>query len=295
MRNSVARLIPWIVFPASLCLVLGSAIVALERGIESGLVIGVGAFGSWFIVVVSERLLPFRKKWNRSQGDLSADAAYLPTTIGVTALIEPGVETLAVIVGAAITGAIGAELWPSAWPIALQLVLACVVAEFFDYWPHRLMHETPWLWRFHTIHHSPLRLYWLNATRAHPIETGFRGCFNILPLAVLGAGGDLLVLVGLTSMVVGLFQHANIDFKLGPLSRIFSVGEMHRWHHSEDRLEANHNYGNSFLMWDLVFGTWYRPLEQAAPEKLGIADLESFPSSWLQQLVEPFRAPRLAR
>jgi sterol desaturase/sphingolipid hydroxylase (fatty acid hydroxylase superfamily) len=96
-------------------------------------------------------------------------------------------------------------------------------------------------------------------------------------------------------MAVGLFQHANIDFELGPLSWIFSVGEMHRWHHSEHLTEANHNYGNSFLFWDVVFGTWYRPRGLAAPEKLGIGGLEGFPQSWFRQLLEPFRTPGPAR
>lgn len=294
-HDGVSRLVSWLLFPATLGAALGGAFLALERSTDAGFVLGVGAIGTWLVVVVFERVTPFRREWNRSRGDLPADVAYLPTTVGVSALIEPGVKAVAVTLGAAASGAIGAELWPGEWPIPAQLVLACVLAEFFDYWPHRLMHETPWLWRFHTIHHSPERLYWLNATRAHPIETLFRGFFSILPLALLGAGEGVLVLFGLTSMVVGLFQHANIDFELGPLRWVFSVGEMHRWHHSDDLAEANHNYGNNFLFWDILFGTWYRPGDKRAPERLGISGLESFPSSWFRQLVEPFRWQGLAR
>ncbi len=285
------RLVAGALFPATLIAALGGAILALERGVGSGFVLGVGAFATWLVVVAFERVLPFRSAWNRSRGDLSADVAYLPTTLGVNALIEPGVKVVGIALGAAASDAIGAELWPSDWSLAAQLVLACVVAEFFDYWPHRIMHTTPWLWRFHAIHHSPERLYWLNATRAHPVESAFRGFFNMLPLALLGAGGDAIVLFGLTTMCVGLFQHANIDFALGPLSWIFSVGEMHRWHHSDQLAEANHNYGNNFLFWDVVFGSRYRGPKQEAPAKLGIAGLEDFPQSWLQQLVAPFRAP----
>lgn len=284
------RVVSWLIFPATLAAVFGSAIAALERGVSVGVVLGFGALGSWLVVVVFERLQPFRSEWNRSQGDLPADIAYLPTTIGVNALIEPGVKALAVALGAALAGAVGAELWPGAWPLAAQLALACVVGEFFDYWPHRILHRVPRLWRFHMIHHSPERLYWLNATRSHPAEMAFRGVFNILPLALLGAGTDVMVLFVLVSMCVGLFQHANIDFVLGPLAWIFSVGEMHRWHHSEDLAEASHNYGNNFLFWDVVFGSWYRPRDRRAPERLGIAGLEGFPRSWLRQLAEPFRS-----
>ena len=51
-----------------------------------------------------------------------------------------------------------------------QLPLALVVAELVEYSFHRLMHEVPWLWRFHATHHSAPRLYWLNAARFHPID-----------------------------------------------------------------------------------------------------------------------------
>lgn len=286
----MGRWVTWLLFPVTVVATLGGAIVALEQGAGPGLVLLGGALATWLVVVVSERLLPFRREWNRSQGDLPADIAYLPTAVGVNALIEPGVKALAVLLGAALSGVVGVGLWPGEWPLVAQLVLACVVAEAFDYWPHRFMHEIPWLWRFHVIHHSPQRLYWLNATRAHPIEGAFRGFFNILPLALLGAGEEVIVLFGLTTMVVGLFQHANVDFELGPLAWIFSVGEMHRWHHSEILAEANHNYGNNFLFWDVVFRTWFRRPGVRAPRRLGIAGLEGFPLSFFQQLLEPFRS-----
>ena len=48
----------------------------------------------------------------------------------------------------------------------------------------------------------------------------FRGFFSIMPLAALGATPEAIALVGLANVVVGLFQHANIDFELGPLSWI---------------------------------------------------------------------------
>lgn len=286
----MARWVSWLLFPTTLAAVFGAAIVALERGVSESAVLGLGSLGTLGVVVLFERLQPFRPQWNRSQGDLPADLAYLPTNLGVNALVEPAVTVVGVALGAAVSEALGSGLWPGGWPLAAQLLLACVVAEFFDYWPHRWLHEVPALWRFHAIHHSPERLYWLNATRSHPVEMAFRAVFSFLPPALLGAGPEVLVLLGLVSTCVGLFQHANIDFRLGPLAWIFSVGDMHRWHHSEKLAEANHNYGNNFLFWDVVFGTWYRPRDRRAPERLGIEGLRDFPRSWWRQLLRPFRA-----
>jgi sterol desaturase/sphingolipid hydroxylase (fatty acid hydroxylase superfamily) len=41
---------------------------------------------------------------------------------------------------------------------------------------------------------------------------------GMLPLAILGAGPEMIALNGITNIVVGLFQHANVDIRLGPLN-----------------------------------------------------------------------------
>ena len=152
----------------------------------------------------------------------------------------------------------------------------------------------PWLWRLHATHHSPERLYWLNATRAHPLEHVFRSCFGMLPLALAGASAELLALQAITDAVVGLFQHANVDIRLGPLNYVFSAAPVHRWHHSRVRGEADHNYGDTFIFWDVVFGTYYRPREREV-EALGIAGLEAFPRGYLAQLASPWRWREIER
>lgn len=281
-------MLAWLIFPVTVCAALGGATLALGNGAAPSAVVGLGSLASLIVVAALERIQPYRPDWNHSKGDLATDAAYLPTYLGVNALIEPAVRVAAVALGAFVSTALGVGLWPGEWPLLAQLALACVVVEAFDYWPHRLLHELPSLWRFHAIHHNPKRLYWLNATRAHPVEIVFRGIVNIIPLALLGAGEALLALAALTNLVLGLFQHANIDFKLGPLNWIFSVGEMHRWHHSVDLAEANNNYGSNFLFWDVVFGTRYRDPRRSGPDVLGI-ERDALPASWWAQLGAPFK------
>ncbi len=204
-------------------------------------------------------------------------------------LIEPLARGAAVTVGVALAGSVGMGLWPGDWPVLGQLLLACVVVEAFDYWPHRMLHEIPVLWRFHAVHHNPKRVYWMNATRSHPVEIAFRGFVNVIPLALLGAGAEVIALIAVTNAVLGMYQHANIDFALGPLSWIFSVGEMHRWHHSIRLEEANANYGSNFLFWDVVFGTRFRDTSRPGPDEIGIAH-DDLPAEWWRQLGAPFRA-----
>lgn len=286
--RAMRRAIAWLVFPATFCGVIGAAMLALDRGASGSAVALLGGLAAVLVVAVFERIQPYRERWNRAQGDVLTDALYLPTFLGLNALIEPLVRVFAVAAGAVLSEAIGLGLWPTGWPLVAQLALACVVVEGFDYWPHRILHEVPSLWRFHAVHHNPRRLYWLNATRSHPVEIVLRGIVNVIPLALLGAGEAVLALVALTNSVVGLFQHANIDTRLGPLTWIFSIGEMHRWHHSVVVAEANHNYGSNFLFWDVVFGTRYRDPQRDGPDALGI-ERDTLPRTWWGQLGAPFR------
>jgi sterol desaturase/sphingolipid hydroxylase (fatty acid hydroxylase superfamily) len=291
----VRRLLTWSVFPAILIVEIGSALVLVAHGVPAPIVVGAVFAVTIGAVAALERLLPYRESWNHSRGDLATDAAYLPMTVLVSGAVEPGVKALAAVWGAALAGVLGMGFWPAAWPLLGQLALACVVAEFFDYFAHRVMHEHGWLWRLHATHHSAPRLYWLNATRSHPGEMLFRGAVGMLPLALLGAGQDIFVLLGVVNVVVGFFQHANVDFALGPLSWVFSVGELHRWHHSRLRAEADCNYGNNFIFWDAFFGTRYLPPDRSPPDEVGIDGLDGFPQRLWQQIVAPWRWQRIER
>jgi ornithine lipid hydroxylase len=276
------------VMPATLAVAIAAALLAMRAGAPAASVVPPIFIASIGWVAALERVIPYRREWNRSRGDLLADAAYLP----LTSIVIAGMRSLVAAAGVVLAGWIslrfGFPLWPHSWPLLAQLPLAWVVVELFAYWPHRWLHEVPWLWRLHATHHSPERLYWLNATRAHPLEHVFRGCIGAVPLAVAGATPELIALSVLSDGVIGLFQHANIDFRLGPLDYVFSAAPVHRWHHSRTRAEADHNFGDSFIFWDVVFGTYYKPTEREVAE-LGVDALAAFPRGFLGQLASPFR------
>ena len=75
--------------------------------------------------------------------------------------------------------------------------------------------------------------------------------------------------------------------RLGWLNYLVSGPEVHRWHHSKAIAESNNNYAHSFVVWDLVFGTYFRPKERAVGD-LGLLDA-AFPLGFFRQLGAPFR------
>jgi sterol desaturase/sphingolipid hydroxylase (fatty acid hydroxylase superfamily) len=60
--------------------------------------------------------------------------------------------------------AVAAQSW---WLQAIEMI---VLSDFIIYWAHRLQHAVPFLWRFHSIHHSAEHLDWLAAHREHPLD-----------------------------------------------------------------------------------------------------------------------------
>ena len=132
------------------------------------------------------------------------------------------------------------------------------------------------------------RLYWLNASRFHPLDTATSFSLSLSSLIVLGADESVMLILTVWTAVHGLFQHANIDVRLGPLNWIFSMAELHRWHHSKKLEEANNNYGNNILFWDIVFGTVYWPKDKIANSDIGLSEMQWFPSTYLGQVLSPF-------
>lgn len=276
-------------FPLSLALVLWMFFALLHAGVDPVLASGPPIAAHYTFLALAERWLPWHRSWLHSQKDLRTDIGLFITNGYMGAVIGPALLVAATALGVWLSGRFGTGLWPGDWPLLVQLPLALVVAEFVEYSFHRAMHEVPWLWRFHATHHSAPRLYWLNAARFHPVDLFLVGIVKMVPLALLGAAAPVLAMVNVFSAVHGAFQHANVPVRLGPLNWIFSMTELHRWHHSPIVAEANHNYGGNLIVWDVVFGTRWLPSDREPPERIGMESLPDFPMGFWANLAAPFR------
>lgn len=282
-------------FPLTMFLGLFAGYALIQSGMEPGVAVSPVVFSSYILLATLERFFPHHESWLRSRGDLKVDMGYLLANGGVNRLTEPLVLGGAVYLAGIVGKDYGLGLWPASWPFLAQFALALICGEFVEYWVHRSMHEVAWLWRFHATHHSAPRLYFLNAVRFHPIDLALVGTGKLLPMAVLGASAEILALVTLFSAIHGAFQHSNLKLKLGPLNWIFSMAELHRWHHSPIAEEADHNYGGNLILWDIVFGTRWLPEDRHPPEMIGMESLPNFPMRLVPQLLSPFRWERVVR
>jgi len=272
---------------------VGSAWWLMRSGMEPALAILGPQMAAIVIVAICEHVYPHHRSWNQSRGDISVDARHALVILALSGVVTPVLLSLGVAAGGWLSDRIGMGLWPVGWPLLAQIALAMVIGELPGYWIHRWQHEWEGLWRFHAVHHSAPRLYWLNAARFHPVDYMLTYIPSYLLLVIIGSGEAMLAYFALITAVHGIFQHANLQLRLGPLNWIFSMAELHRWHHSRTVFEANHNYGQTISVWDWVFGTRYLPADRAPPEDIGIADLGAFPMSWWAQELSPFRWARI--
>lgn len=239
------------------------------------------------IILIAERLFPYREEWRPHLRDFALDGLFMATTqvalpMALTWLVVLGLQTF--IAG----NGLSFDIWPSSWPILAQLALKVIAGDFLRYWLHRAAHTWRPLWRLHEVHHHPEKLYTTNVFRFHPLEKSLQFLADTLPFMLIGIGPEVLAWYFVFYAVSGLFQHSNIDVRLGPLNYIFSGPEVHRWHHSQKIAESNNNYAHSFVVWDIVFGTYFRPHARKV-ETLGLLD-PAYPKDFLRQMGAPFRA-----
>jgi len=147
-----------------------------------------------------------------------------------------------------------------------------LVFDFFYYWFHRFQHAWAWLWQEHRLHHSE---HFLNVTtnyRHHWLEEFFRAFLIVLPM-------NWLVSISPVNSAVAAFLmrqwssffHANIRIGFGAATVLVTGPQYHRIHHSIEEKHIGKNYAAFFPVWDLIFGTYWRPRREEWPET-GLAD-----------------------
>lgn len=219
--------------------------------------------GTLVLQVWLERIHAYRISWQR-RSSLAADAPWLGLATFTALVLEVTAVAGLYAVGAWLAELLrehwGHTLWPSSWPFVAQVVLAVLIADAGHYVAHRSLHEVPWLWRFHRLHHEPDHLHSLNFFRMHPVEISLKTLSNLTPIVLLGANAEVVMCWSVISGVaVGSVNHANIRMRTGWFDEVFSTPTLHRFHHSNRMAEANNNYGNVTILYDRLFGTYLNP------------------------------------
>ena len=234
-----------------------------------------------------ERLFPWSRNWLDGGNDTAVDLMMYFSGVIWSVLANFVVLVLALSYLAELIAPYGHQLWPDELPAVAQVFLFILLKDFLRYWYHRALHEVPFLWRFHRVHHSAERLYWLNGIRAHPGEIVGQAIFFAVPIALLQPGPEVVMVSVLMQLAIGVFQHANLGLKLGFWEYIFSIGDNHRYHHYPNAI-GDSNYGGEFIVWDILFGTFHKPKGETPSDKIGISKAPDYPLTWMGLMIAPF-------
>ena len=144
-----------------------------------------------------------------------------------------------------------------------------VIDDFIRFFHHYCMHRFPWLWKFHSTHHSATTLTPITLYRTHPVESAIATVRNSLSLG-MATGIFVFIfqsqLTMTTILGVNFFgfvfnllgsnlRHSHIDFSFGPLEKIFISPRQHQIHHSTNPEHFDRNFGVSLSIWDQLFKT----------------------------------------
>ena len=173
------------------------------------------------------------------------------------------------------------------WPYLVQLVAAIFIADLGQYLVHRMFHTVPFLWRFHSIHHSIKTLDWIAGSRSHFIDIVITRGLVMIPMMVLGFPQS--VLAGYLVFVSFHATFCHTDFRPDAhwLERYFVTVRYHHWHHAADQEAVNVNFAIHSPILDRLFGTHYLP-KDAWPQRYGLLD-DTVPPGFFAQLLAPFK------
>jgi len=148
--------------------------------------------------------------------------------------------------------------WPKTaiWPYLITFLFF----DFTGYWIHRMEHRVNFFWNHHIVHHSSEQFNLPCALRQE--IAAFTNIFTIVmvPLALVGIQGEVLAIVGPIHLFSQFWYHTRYIGRLGFLEYVIVTPSHHRVHHAMNDIYMDKNYGQIFIIWDRLFGTFQEEL-----------------------------------
>lgn len=175
----------------------------------------------WLIAVslfffVLEVIIPWRKKQHVFRQDFWLDAFYMFFNFFIFSLIiyNAASDVIVNLFNDGIRGVFGFNLQANNplqyLPFWSILLVGFLVRDFVQWWVHRLLHKSNWLWQFHQVHHSVQEMGFAAHLRYHWMENVVYRSLEYIPLALLGIGLHDFFIIHIFTLAWGHFNHSNI-------------------------------------------------------------------------------------
>jgi sterol desaturase/sphingolipid hydroxylase (fatty acid hydroxylase superfamily) len=168
-----------------------------------------------------------------------------------------------------------------------SLVIYLLLYDLKQYGVHVLSHFSRFFWSMHSLHHSA-RVVTVTSSTRHYWLGDLIGSVFIVPFGLLlRVPVEILVVAAPLRTLVIALSHTNIRASFGFLSLVITGPQYHRIHHSRHPEHADKNFAELFPLWDVVFGTAWRPKPGEFPET-GLQDGDT-PTGIIDLIVWPVR------
>jgi sterol desaturase/sphingolipid hydroxylase (fatty acid hydroxylase superfamily) len=178
-------------------------------------------------------------------------------------------------------------------PGVLLWIILLLCTDFLWYWYHRLAHEINLFWAVHVVHHQSEDFNYTVSARITVFQAFVRtGFWAVLP--ILGFPASMITSLLLVHGLYPFFIHTQLIGKLGILEYILVTPSHHRVHHASNEKYLDKNYGDVFIIWDKLFGTFQKEEDDVKIEYGLTHPLKSYSFLWqhFHFLTELFLAAR---
>jgi sterol desaturase/sphingolipid hydroxylase (fatty acid hydroxylase superfamily) len=213
---------------------------------------------AWF----SERKLPATEQ---PMAAVILDWKLAAIRIGINQLIFPVTGACGIMVVNA-TGGGWFHLRSDGWWFLLSVAVVILVGDFWNYIVHRAMHKFPVLWAMHSLHHSAETLTIITGARHFWLEDAIHtSAFPVLGI-VFKVPPEVLTTIAALYIVPEALVHTNVRLSFGRFALVLNNPQYHRIHHSVEPQHLNKNFGKSLPLFDVIFGTAWRPRKDEFPK-----------------------------
>ena len=165
-------------------------------------------------------------------------------------------------------------------------LLFFIAYDFGRFVAHSLLHDVPFLWEFHKVHHSAEVLTPFTTFRAHPIDLLVMAWGGALMTGVVtwlfhryvNSGITVYTFLGLHVLIwvfslIGNLRHSQVWLSYGKTLNYWLISPAHhQLHHSVEERHWGCNRGFELAIWDRLYGTLWVPSDEAEEFRFGLGD-----------------------
>ncbi len=145
-----------------------------------------------------------------------------------------------------------------------HFILMQLIGDLGLYLGHRIQHEIPFLWEFHKKHHTIDTPSVVSVAYIHPIDAFLQAALPIVITAIIIKPHPITYSIYIFSRIAeNTINHSGVNhwsinilfMKFLPIKASIQHHDEHHKYSNSNYIKNAKNYGENFIIWDLLFGT----------------------------------------